>query len=75
MDIDVDVYTAKDGNSFLITLGRLMPSATSGVNMDDYIERPERFFGVTDTVVLEALLGEARCFRTNTKPTSELLNS
>ncbi len=74
MDIDVDVYTAKDGKDYLITLSRLRPSATSSVNMDDYLEPPEKFFGVTDKFVLEALLGENRCFVTTKKPTAELLS-
>jgi len=75
MNIDVDIYTAKDGNSYLITLTRLRPSGTSGVNMDDYTEPPEKINGITDKVVLEAILGEDKCFRTSTKPTHELLTS
>ena len=75
MDVNVDVYTAKDGSHYLVTLERLKPSGTSGVNMDDYNEAPGKVYGVTDQFVLEALLGEDRCFRTDRKPTEELLTS
>jgi hypothetical protein len=75
MDIDVDVYTAKDGSHYLITLERLRPSISSGVNMDNYNEAPGKVYGVTDQFVIEALLGEDRCFRTDRKPTEELLKS
>ena len=75
MDIDVDVYTAKDDSHYLITLERLRPSGTSGVNMDNYKEQPGKVYGVTDNYVLEALLGEDRCFLTDKTPTKELLTS
>jgi len=75
MDIDVDVYTAKDGSNFLITLAGLRPSANSGVNMSEFEDSPEKIRGVKDKDVLEAIVGEARCFCTTTKPTLELLTS
>ena len=75
MNIDVDVYTAKDESKFLITLSRLRPSATSNINMDEYNETPERVQDVKDKQVLEAILGEDRCFCTTTRPTPELLTS
>ncbi len=38
-------------------------------------EPPEKINGITDKVVLEAILGEDKCFRTRTKPTHKLLTS
>lgn len=75
VDVDVDVYTAKDGSNFLITLAGLRPSISSGINMNLFEELPEKVRGVNDKDVLEAVLGEARCFCTSTKPTHELLTS
>ncbi len=75
MNIDVDVYTAKDNSKFLVTLAGLRPSISSGENMDDYNQASQKVRGVTDKFVIEAILGESRCFCTTTKPTAELLTS
>ena len=75
MDIDVDVYTAKDDSKFLVTLAGLRPSIASGINMDDYKETSERVRSITDKYVLECIVGEDRCFCTDKRPTPELLNS
>ena len=75
MDVDVDVYTAKDGSNFLVTLAYLRPSIESGIDMNDFEDSPERIRGAKDPAVLEAVLGESRCFCTTTKPTYELLTS
>ena len=75
MNIDVDVYTAKDDSEFLVTLAGLRPSIASGVNMDEYEETAVRVRDVTDKHVIEAIVGEDRCFCTKTRPTPELLTS
>lgn len=75
MDVDVDVYTAKDGSNYLVTLAYMRPSIESGIDMSEYENSPERIRGVKDPAVLEAVLGDARCFCTTTKPTYELLTS
>ena len=75
MNIDVDVYTAKDESKFLVTLAGLRPSISSGINMDDYKVKSERVRNITDKFVLEAIVGEDRCFCTNKKPTAELLTN
>lgn len=75
MDVDVDVYTAKDGSNFLVTLAYLRPSIQSGIDMSEFEETPQRIRGAKDPAVLEAVLGENRCFCTTTKPTHELLSS
>ncbi len=75
MNIDVDVYTAKDEGSYLVTLAGLRPSANSGINMEQYKESIQRVQGVTDKHVIEAIIGEERCFCTTTEPTAELLTS